>query len=379
MDSLFIPGATRAEILGRKVISQRPNTKLITLPKVFGPHVEGLLKFLRKPPFTPPIGDLILVAHGHYFGAYEMPIDHKHGSPTQFEELVEADLGDSIRLIAADLEQTDGSTSKITVHLRGCNIGVARPFVERFQKAMTPTGGTLNMTAPLHFDEFSPVTGGYVEYLAYDFRLTSPTPFKDQAAVINAFDQRSPKFQFINGQDVPLAFWKAWIPADIHPKSDQSFPYYVDVSPAIGSVKTAKLNREYRYEKIPFNWDWGVPDPGTQPERLKILHDTLPQGTDKQNNHIYDPDYDYPMYKRYGFTDLDDYVNNLVWKVTSSKKGLHFHTERHEYTVMVPIADAIAPSTTPTLTFYTFYPSTSKSPAFVNLLDESNASLFLSL
>src|ERR1700693_5957256 len=107
MDFLFIPGNTQAETLGRSVNSHRAKTKLITTPKVFGPHVEGFLKFLRKPPFTPPFGDLILVAPGHYFGAYEMPVDHKHGRPTQFEELVEADLGDSIRLTAADLERSE--------------------------------------------------------------------------------------------------------------------------------------------------------------------------------------------------------------------------------------------------------------------------------
>jgi hypothetical protein len=213
--------------------------------------VEGFLKFLRKPPFTPPFGDLILVAHGHYFGAYEMQVDHKHGSPTQFEELVEADLGDSIRLTAADLEQPDGSTSTITVHLRGCNIGVSRPFVEKLQKAMTPTGGTLNMTAPLHFNEFAPVTGGYLEYLAYDFRVTSPTPFKNQAAVIVAFNTKNPKYQFLNGQYVPLASWKAWIPAAIHPSSDQSFITMLTSRPPSVQSKPPSLSGSIGMKRSP--------------------------------------------------------------------------------------------------------------------------------
>ncbi len=378
MDYLFIPGQGTAESRARDVIPHRPNTRLITPTRASGPSIEGFLKLLRKPA-TRPFGDLIFVAHGHYFGAYELAIDKKHGSPTQFEDAADADLSDSVRLLTEDLEQPDGSTATITVRLRGCNVGVAKPFIEKFQKAMTRTGGTLNLTVPLHFDEFSPVTGGYVEYLAHSFRVTSPTPFKDQAALIAAFDQHVPKFTFIGGQTVPLDLWKAWIPTAIHPSSDQKFDHHVSVSPAIGTVKDAKLNREYRYKAIPFTWEWGAPDPGTHAEQIKILRDTLPQGTDHAGNRTYDPSYDYPIYIRYGFKDLDDYVNTLNWKVTKSGTKLKFRAERHEYTLLIPIADPPAPpATKPTLKFYNFYPSSGTS-GFVSTLNESNALLFLSL
>ena len=97
-------GSSRA----RDVIPHRPNTRLITPTRASGPSIEGFLKLLRKPA-TRPFGDLIFVAHGHYFGASRLAIDKKHGSPTQFEDAADADLSDSVRLLTEDLEQPDGS------------------------------------------------------------------------------------------------------------------------------------------------------------------------------------------------------------------------------------------------------------------------------
>ena len=65
--------------------------------------------------------------------------------------------------------------------------------------------------------------------------------------------------------------------------------------------------------------------------------------------------------------------------MTKSGTKLKFRAERHEYTLLIPIADPPAPpATKPTLKFYNFYPSSGTS-GFVSTLNESNALLFLSL
>jgi hypothetical protein len=396
MDYVFIPGETAAEKMGRKVFALRANSKLITTKKG-QKHIQGFLKLLETSgSVTRPIGDIVLVAHGSPTADYFMSADAKHGSPTSFEDLVEVDASNSIRLNATHLSTGGGPLQVITVRVKGCNIGNSPQFIGKFEQAMQPAGGSLNMTAPKHFNEFREIKGGWVEYLAYDFRVTSKTkitgtpptnPVKDRDAVIAAFTNKN--FPLVSpgggtpGGTVPAAAWKTWIPTNVHPAPaqwTQSFPYKVALSPAVGAIATAAVHREYRYTTSdPFTWSWKTADPGTQAGRLKILHDTLPQGTFR-GVHAYDPDYPYPIYERYGFTDVDDYVNNLDWKVTFSKGTLHFRAVRHEYSVQIPIAGApIAPSKDPTLTFYNFYPSKATSPPAATNLDETNAELYISI
>ena len=95
----------------------------------------------------------------------------------------------------------------ITLRLRGCNFGKARPFVEKLRDAFTPTGGTVNMTAPLHFDEFHDITGGTVEYLAHKFTLKvkeqflKPDGSADRDALLAAFDTAA--LTYLDGTEIP--------------------------------------------------------------------------------------------------------------------------------------------------------------------------------
>jgi hypothetical protein len=283
----------------------------------------------------------------------------------------------------------------ITVRLRGCNIGKARPFVEKLQEAITPAGGMLNTTSPLHFDEFHGITGGTVEYLAHKFTLKVAQKFlrpdgsADRDALLAAFD--TARFTYLDGTGIPAAAWAGWVPSNIHPPQarwKQSFDMQVDLNPAVGTQTTVTIHREYRYETVPFSWDWRAPDPGNHHDRLEVLRTTLPQGrvpNTPTGRRLYDPSYPWPLYERYGFTSIDDMVDNLNWTVTFSKGVLHFRATRREYTVMLPITDPPvptvppAPPAIPVLRFYNFFPSRpSAGPAVLNL-NETNASLFLIL
>ncbi len=274
----------------------------------------------------------------------------------------------------------------ITVRLRGCNIGKARPFVEKLQKAQTPSGGILKLTAPLHFDEFHHIKGGHVEYLAHKFTLKVPTPFKDshgrddRPALLAAF-AANPDFKYLDGTAIPAAAWSSWVPTNIHPPPSswkQSFDTQVDLNPTANGQTTVTVHREYRFETIPFTWTWGAPDPGNDHDRIELLRTSLPQG--KVNGlHLYDPSYPWPLYERYGFTDVDDYVDHLNWSDTFGRGTHHFNATRFEYTVMLPITDPPAAGANPVLRFYNYFPSSAATgPAVLNL-DETNSDLFLIL
>jgi len=386
VDFLFVPGASPEESLGRTIFSQRPNTTLVTLSAATN-HVAGLLaKLGAGPPITLPIGDLLFVAHGLEIGEYYVPLSGTIPSPADFEAAVDAGSSNAIRINARLVTPSGGGTpSTITVRLRGCNIGKARPFVQKFQAALTPTGGALNVTAPLHFDEIHHIHGGWVEYLAHKFSLYQKKPFltpagkPDRDGLLAAFDAAG--LTYLDGTAIPKDAWKDWVPNDIHPairRWKQSFDIDVDLNPAVNGQTTVTVHREYRYERQRFTWDWSAPNPGNHQAQLDLLKQSLPQGTYRGKN-LYDPAYPWPLYQRYGFANLDDYVNNLDWNVTYDGRTLHYVAYQYQYTVMLPITDPPAPPAKPALKFYNYFPKAAATGPAVLKLDETNGDLFLNL
>jgi len=384
MDFLFVPGGTAEEVLGRNVIARRPNTTLITRPAAQN-HVAGFLARLGSGgSITLPIGDILLVAHGLETGVYYIPLSRAFPSPCDFEQATAADTANAARIAAALVTPSGGGAlNTVTLRLRGCNIGKARPFVEKLQQAMAPSGGALNLTAPLHFDEFHDIHGGTVEYLAHKFTLKVLTKFQDaqghddRPALLAAFDAAG--FTYLDGTAIPTASWSNWVPTNIHPSSwRQSFDMPVDVNPAANGQTTVNVHREYRFETIPFSWNWKAADPGNDHDRIELLRTSLPLGTVNGLN-LYDPSYPWPLYERYGFTDVDDYVDHLNWSDTFSGGTHHFRARRFEYTVMLPITDPPAAGANPVLQFYNYLPSSAAGGSAILNLDESNSDLFLIL
>jgi hypothetical protein len=385
MDYLFVPGNDPESQLGRKAISRRPNTTLITLP-VAQNHIAGLLARLAAASVTHPIGDILLVGHARSPGEWLVPLSRSVGSPCDFEKASDADAADTIRLQPALLQATPSDPLQtITVRLIGCNMGKYQPLVQKLQQAMAPAGGGVNMTAPLHFDEFHAIHGGWVEYLAHKFTLRVAQPFKDasghddRTGLLAAFDAEG--FSYLDGTAIPTASWSDWVPINIHPASAswrQPFNFKVDLDPAANGQTTVTIHREYRYERLPITWTWAAPDPGTDADRLNLLRTSLPQGL-VNGRHLYDPGYDWPLYERMGFNSIDDMVDNLNWVFPYTHGTFHYRAIRHEYTVMLPITDPPAAGANPVMKFYNFLPNNPASgPAILNL-DQTNSDLFLIL
>lgn len=387
MDYLFIPGSTPAENLGKTYFSKRPGTTLIT-PSRGNLHVAGFLaKLGAGAPVTLPIGDLILTAHGNETGKYGIPLSRTIAAPADFEVLVTADSTNAIRIpVRLVTDPADGTVNTITLRLHGCNIGKAQPFVAKFQTAMTPTGGSLNLVAPLHFDELQEIRGGCIEFLAHKFTLSEKQKFvtstgaDDRPALLAAFDAAG--FTYLDGTKIPTASWDTWVPSSIHPppsKWKQEFPMNVDLSPDVNGQTTIHVDRQYRFETPPpFTWSWAAPDPKDPQKRLDLLKSSLPQGT-LNGLHMYDPAYDWPIYARVGFTDIDDFVDNLNWKVTFSGGKLHYSAQQFLYTVVLPITDPPVPPANPALKLYNFFPKTAATGPAVMNLDESNTDLFINI
>ncbi len=385
MDLFFIPGDTPADRLAQRFFVKRPGATRPTIKPVKN-HLEGFLGTLvGDTTLTRPIGDIITVAHGADVGQYFIPLKGSVGVPADFEKVVTADTNDTIRIDAALVTPSGGGAqATITVRMMGCNIGEARPLIEKFQSAMKPKSGALHVIAPLHFDEVHSIKGGLVEFLAHNFTLRVKDKFPDLASLLNAFDQKG--FTYLDGTAIPATAWDAWVPRDIHPSdSPQEFGFDVTLDPAANGQTDVRMHRQYRFKMEPFMHGVIAPDPGTDHDRIELLRRNLPKASTPAGEHVYDPSYPWPLWKRYGFAKLDDFVDNLNWKDTfdrSTNKHL-FTAKMPQYTVMLPVTDPPGPTVPPKppprprMTFYNFYPD-GNTTADMHI-DETNAKLFLIL
>ena len=382
MDLFFIPGNSDAEKAAKKFFPKRPGTTLIT-PRPVKNHLAGFLETLGSTPsITPPIGDIITVAHGADVGQYFIRLKGSVPEPADFEKVVVADSANDIRIDAALVTPSGGGTqTTITVRLMGCNIGEAQPLIEKFQSAMKPAGGAIKVIAPLHFDEIHSIKGGLVEFLAHNFTLRVKDQFKNRDLLLAELEKR---FTYLDGTKIPKEAWNNWVPDDIHPpkaRSKQKFDMFVDLDPPANSQTRVKMHREYRFRMYPFDLTWGAPDPGNDHDRIELLRRSLPKATDPAGLKLYDPNYPWPRWKRFGFATLDDYVDNLNWK-DEFKGGKHFFTAKMpEYTIMLPVTDPPgaatppAPPPPPKLKFYNFYPDGAGTADMH--INETNAQLYL--
>jgi hypothetical protein len=397
MDLLFVPGDSDAEKAAKKFFPKRPGAKLIT-PRGVKNHLAGFLDTLgaSSSGITPPIGDIIIFAHGGDDGHYSIPLTGSVPSPADFEKVVDADKADKIRIDAALVTPSGGGAQNtITVRLMGCNVGQARLFMEKFQSAMTPKGGAIKVIAPLHFDEIDNkyIRGGLVEYLAHNFTLRVKDKFKDRDALVDAFDQATPKLTYLDGTKIPKEAWKDWVPENIHPPAaswQQRFFMFVDLDPAANGQTHVKIHGEYRFRMLappiaPFAFTLRASDPGNDHDRIELLRKSLPKAANAAGLKLYDPNYPLPLWKRWGFSKLDDFVDNLNWHddTRTTKGEHHFTASMPEYTVMLPVTDppgaAVPPNPPPTpkMKFYNFYPDGAGTADMH--IDEANNKLYLIL
>jgi hypothetical protein len=357
MDFGFSPGLDDHLRDLRGMFARQTNTTLIdkrgvTTVRQFITHLN------TSATISKPIGDLLIGTHANDEGQLSILMLSGQRNWTIFETL-ETTLRDATRSIKIPdnlIGFTTGDPITHAVHLKGCNVGNAQPFLLKLKEAF---GGNVNVTAPIFFHGATPGRQqGMFEYMGYEFVIRRPTPFPDRKAALSAFD--GAQFPLIDGTTtVPTADWNTLIPANPNRTREEQVVSKLGVTLARRS--TIHTPRKYRVVPITFG-PWTVPfsDAASVPtdKSDQLLELEIHLKTDQR----FQPTHPFPQWTREGFANLTAFVSGYTWDCRRRGASLVCFGHRLLYEVVLAITD---PATTPATgsfwqgnLIFNFYPNT---------------------
>lgn len=377
MDFGFAPGNDGQRQNLRGVFTRRTSTKLIAKNGLTS--IRGLITLLDTPTgSTKPIGDLLLGTHANDEGQFSIAAFTGQQGWTLFETL-EKTLSDATKSIAIPdtlIGYTAGDPITHAVHIKGCNVGKAQPFLLKLQEAL---GKHVRVTAPKFFHGLTPETSqGIFEYMAYEFAVRRREPFADRRTALAVFDAE--RFQLINGSAVPTDDWDALIPPNPNTTRKQQLPARLGVS--VASRKTILVPRQYRVTPIQFVWTVSFPDVASVPTDEFLQRQALAESL--QTDDRFKAAHQYPQWQREGFADLDEFLAAYKWIYQRRGRTLVCTGGRFLYVAVVVVTD---PATTPegglfdagNLVF-NFYPNIGSALAsMTTALKESDPTFFVTV
>jgi hypothetical protein len=350
MDYGFAPRKDRTGQLDRvrRMFKLRQNTTLLHNPKLLATLHDFLFELKTSSSVTTPVGDLLVGAHAHRSGVLDLSLDKGFAHDTEFE-----DLEDAIKKSPNPIKIPDSvigypSTTAHYVHIKGCNIGKAKPFLV---KLCTALGGHVHVTAPKHFHGLTQIgKTGVFEWMAYEFVVSRKSRIKKKKDLIKAF-RAATGMATIDGKPVPSAQWAVWmknIPSTItktvKPKVSAPLGLKVAGRKTIPTMLRLKVESPDKSDPlVPYTVTFlaKADVPKTKAGRRKELRDRL------RVDPVNDPNHPFPMYRRFGYSSFADFFDDFVWDVSakpiylkkSAAYGLPCWGGRYDYTLQVPITD----------------------------------------
>lgn len=372
MDYAFAPGSTLQGGLSRRLFRRRIQTTLInraqnrSTVRQFTNHVSTHGSIVR------PIGDLLIGAHATDDGSFLfIPMFPGQRGPTDFETLKKT-ISNSVHAIAipdATIGHTSGDPITHSFHIKGCNIGKARPFLVKLKEAL---GDHVNVTAPKHFHYIFWISNyGVWEAMEYEFQIVRPSPFPTRAAAVSTF-QNEPNFTRIDGSGIPDADWESWVPSSI--TSTSNVVENINLGVSIGSRTTIPVERGFSYRppspKSNYVYSIAYPNSPSVPSgnaaRLAALQ------TELIADPIFDSTHEFPDNKRWGYDSIAEFINGYDWLFRKHGRKLRCIGRRHSYTLIVPIVDPASGNL-----IFNFHPNTGSSHAAITSgLSETDARFF---
>jgi hypothetical protein len=323
----------------RSLFERRATTTLIN-----GGGVDTIRQFIahldKTTAITKPIGDLVIGAHANNEGQFFITSFPGQRGPTQFETLEDSlkDTKKSIKIPDTLIDFTTGSAITHFVHIKGCNLGQAMPFVTKLKEAL---GGHVNLTVPRLFHGATPSPEGMFEYIGYQFPLNRTQEFANRKDAVQAWD--SAGFTLIDGSPVTTADWEAVIPQN--PNRGRRINVNSKLGTSIGKRTTVRTPQQYRVLPIDFG-PWNVPFPTPQDVPTNKSDQLLALEIDLKKRPRFQTTHPYPQFTREGFGSVIEFVSGYEWAVRrAGPAALDFFGRRTLFMVALAITD---PTTVPT-------------------------------
>lgn len=368
-DYVFSPGNTGFDLQMKNVMKTKPQT--INLDDSMITSLADFIKALsNSSKITHPIKNIILVSHANPEGLLKLPIDMLAGDRITYEDLEQAEQSKKIALdseLLSPRPSSSGNKLAPFVHIRGCRIGTAVPYLKKLKAAINDK---IQVTAPKHFHLPLQSTGkhpGWAESMLYSFALYRPQKAKNRTEIINSFIKLNLKL--IDSKPVTAKLLDSWLPQRGYHKSGKTKLKTKVVNPIHGRKQF--VHAEYRYKKRDlFNQEQSFAlekDPKTYDKRRQAVKSAL-----EKVHSSYKSDHPYPQHVRYGYTSLDDFMKGWKWKFRydSKTKTLYFSASRYEYTIVQPIVEP-----TTNRLYLNFYPL-KKSDKPIIMLVKSDTKFF---
>jgi hypothetical protein len=309
------------------------NAKGVNTVRQFITHLDGNSKI------TKPVDDLLIGAHANNEGQLFIPMFPGQKGPTEYETLEESlkDAKKSIKIPDALIGFTTGSQITHFVHIKGCNLGQAMPFVTKLKEAL---GGNVMLTVPKLFHGATPAPKeGVFEYIGYQFSLKRTTKFPDRKTAIAEWDNAG--FTMIDGNPVTTDDWEAIVPKD--PNVD----FRSDINSKLGATfgKRTTISTPWEHRVIPITFGpWKVPFPTAKDvpkddsDRVSALESHLKTDKRFQDTHKF------PQFKREGFDRVIEFVSGYDWTCRPEGNTLKCFGTRRLYMCAFAVTD---PKTVP--------------------------------
>lgn len=357
MDFAFVPGIgdSRLEHLS-DLLQRRPNTVVELTPKptslsLFLTVVNNVILGTG----AGPAGNLLIGAHGDEEGHLLLALDSNTAPPATFEKL------DNCTTIAIP----PGVKNALTfVRLQSCLLGSddTHPLLVVLRKAL---GNPALVTSPRYIHAtYGPDLFGMWELMLYQFAVLGDdlgkNAIKTRDALVAKFADPANGFKFVDQSNVPASAWEDWVPdaarINLEPSSSQEArkPFPVVAPNAFGNIPAflpfyiRLVSWLEKVPLVPLDCDFIPADALTKADTLNDLLGVRPE---------YQDTYRYPVYQRYQYKNLRNFVDGWKWAVTDSpgtrlKYSLQYVGTRYRYRLEIPITK---PSTTNELIF-NYYP-----------------------
>lgn len=324
--------------LARRYLGRRPETTVLFSRRMNS--VEAFVNHLENDPdIEAPIGDLYLISHANEEGWLQIRLDQQRRgfAGTNYEVAEEAEQNGSVDFDEFLFEPDEGATETRTLRIVGCNVGRAEPFVDKLSDAFGPH---VRVRAPKHLNTIALRRGGMYECFKYSFELSRRDRLRTRDSLVEAFQDEG--FELYEGTEADPNLFEAWVPDRLQNRflrnAGRARSRHVHGRPTLGreidGEANLRLGIELRHSLRRFSFRItydGIAPPERRVGQMEALRESL------ERSDVFDDSHDYPLYSRYGFDDLEDFIDGWSWRFRRRRRRLDCTGTRHVYRISVPL------------------------------------------